>query len=71
MTWTNTLRQRRETRRRTDYHEERIASADTTKKKLSAACQWLISEAWAAGLVDEVHHWVVEKVHDVRKEGHR
>lgn len=68
MTWENTTRRRRLARRRSDYHQQRIKESDTTKQKLSAACQWLISEAWSAGLVEEVHQWVLQKVHDVRKE---
>ncbi|GIM88728.1 hypothetical protein [Paractinoplanes toevensis] len=71
MTWENTLRERRRAKRRKDHHEQVIAKADTSRKKLSAACGWLITEAWQAGRIAEVHAWVLEKVHEIRKEANR
>nr|WP_221374431.1 hypothetical protein [Actinoplanes polyasparticus] len=68
MTWTNTKRARSKAERRRDHHEDRIKTADTSRKKLSAACGWLIAEAWQAGLTAEIHAWVLEKVHELRKE---
>ncbi|GAA0494595.1 hypothetical protein Ade02nite_20040 [Paractinoplanes deccanensis] len=68
MTWTNTKRVRRELRRRSDYHQERMAQAATSKQRLSAACQWLISEAWQAGRVAYAEQLVLEAINRIRKE---
>lgn len=68
MTWANTKRAKTKAQRRRDYHDQRIAHADTSRKKLSALCGALISEAWLAGRVPEIHDWVTEKVHELRKE---
>ncbi len=67
MTWENGLRERRRARRRQQAHEQRIADAPTSKKRLSAACQWLISEAWLAGTVDDALQHVLTYVHELRK----
>jgi hypothetical protein len=68
VTWINTKRARRKARRSSEYHLRRIQTAETSRQKLSAACGWLISEAWQAGRVAEVHGWVIDKVHELRKE---
>ena len=68
MTWTNTKRARDKAKRRRDHHDLRIAQADTSRKKLSAACGALISEAWQADRITEIHDWVMQKVHELRKE---
>ncbi len=67
MTWENGVRERRKARRRADLHEQRIANAPTSKKRLSAACQWLISEAWLAGRVDDAVQHVLDLIHELRK----
>ncbi|GAA0528974.1 hypothetical protein GCM10010172_07000 [Paractinoplanes ferrugineus] len=71
MSWENTVRERRRGRRRKDHYEGKIAGADSSRKKLSAACDWLITEAWEAGIVGEIHGWVIDKVHEIRKEANR
>ncbi len=68
MTWENAKRTRAKVKRRRDYHDHRIATADTSRKKLSALCGALISEAWQAGRIDEIHTWIGSKLHELRKE---
>lgn len=68
MTWANTTRTDRKARRRRKWHEDRIDHAGTEKRKLSAACDWLVSEAWQAGRVAEVLEYVLTKVHELREE---
>lgn len=67
MTWANSVRERRKARRRADWHQGRIDTADTAKKRLLAACNWLVSEAWKAGRTDDVFEYVITKVHDLRE----
>lgn len=70
MTWENTKRARSKARRRHDYHQQRITDAGTQKQKLSAACQWLISEAWLAGNLDDAHTYVMTYINELREEAH-
>lgn len=68
MTWENAKRARAKARRRQDWHEQRIADAATQKQKLSAACQWLISEAWLAGVLEDAHTYVMAYINELREE---
>lgn len=68
MTWENAKRDRAKAKRRRGWHEQRIAQAPTQKQKLSAACQWLISEAWLSDVLDDALGYVMTYVHELRKE---
>lgn len=68
MTWDNRVRARRKTAKRRRFHEGRIASAPTEKRKLSAACDWLVSEAWKADLLEDVREYVLKKIREIRGE---
>jgi hypothetical protein len=68
VTWENTKRVKAKARRRRDLHESRIAAAPTQKQKLSAACQWLISEAWRADSINDAVAYVLAYVHELREE---
>lgn len=71
MTWENVKRAKKKAANRRRHHETQIASAPTPRRQLWAACAWLISEAWQAGLIDDALDWVLGKVHDIReKEAH-
>lgn len=67
MTWANTKRVKRRAQRRADWHQSRIDTASTQRQRVWAACAWLVSEAWRAGLLDEVFEHVMTKVHDIRE----
>lgn len=67
MTWENTIRPRRKASRRATLHQQRIDTAETSKKRLSAACQWLIAEAWQSDQVDDAFEYVMTRVHELRK----
>jgi hypothetical protein len=71
VTWENTSRRQRKARNRQTHHEARIGQAATDRQKLWAACGWLVSEAWKAGLLDDAIEWVLTKVHEIREEGTR
>lgn len=66
MTWSNTKRAKRRAQNRRDWHQQRIDNAATGKQQLLAACAWLVSEAWQAGLITETFEYVMTKVHDIR-----
>jgi hypothetical protein len=67
VSWANTTRQKRKAKRRADWHQVRIDTSPTEKQRLYAACAWLVSEAWRAGLLDEAFEHVMTKVHDIRE----
>lgn len=68
MTWENSKRVRKKSKNRERWHADRIAEADTKKVKLSAACQWLISEAWRAGVLDDALNYVMTYINELREE---
>lgn len=68
MTWNNTKRIKRRSENRRQHHEDNINNAATPRRALWAACGWLVSEAWQAGLIDEAMEWVLTKVHEIREE---
>ncbi len=66
MTWENTARARRRAKRQADWHQTRIDAAPTSKKRLSAACQWLVSEAWRTDQLHQVLDQVLDMIHQLR-----
>ncbi len=68
MTWANTKRVRVKQGRRAAWHQQRIAEAGSEKRALSAACQWLISEAWLAGCLPDALDHVLTYIDQLRKE---
>jgi hypothetical protein len=58
----------RATRRR-EWFETRIGAADTPRRRLAVACDWLVSEAWRAGpgVVDAAVDLVTARIHEIRE----
>ncbi len=68
MTWENTKRITVKARKRSTWHQTRMDAEPTQKRKLSAACQWLISEAWQANQLDHALDHVLTFIDQIRKE---
>ena len=66
MTWDNAKRVKRKAENRRRHHEDQIAAAPTPRRRLWAACGWLVSEAWHAGVIDQALDYVLTYVHDLR-----
>jgi hypothetical protein len=63
-------RQNRGMRRRAHF-QKRVDDADTSKGRLSAACQWLMAEAWASEQVPQATDAVLAEVRRIRGEEDR
>ena len=68
MTWTNTKRIKARSKPRRDHHQKRITEAPTAKQRLSARCQWLISEADQAGVLADAETYIQTYIDELRKE---
>lgn len=55
---------------RRNWHQQRVAGADTPKARLWAWCHWLVAEAWHAGekQVEEATEMVRARVEDLIRE---
>jgi hypothetical protein len=68
VTWENTKRIKTRSKTRRDWHQKRIKEAQTAKQRLSARCQWLISEANLAGVLNDADLYIQTYIDELRKE---
>jgi ribosomal protein S7 len=55
--------------RQAAYHQERLATAPSPRRRLQYAVQWLVAEAWRAEQIEAVTRLVVGAIESIRADG--